>query len=74
MKYGASYRVIEMTDSAMTKIQRTLDSEDLVWKDSLTHQSAEAKKHNSRISKQAWIREVRFCQMFIDFPYMFLDS
>tara|TARA_Y100001937_G_C7069610_1_gene307737 strand:- start:328 stop:894 length:567 start_codon:yes stop_codon:yes gene_type:complete len=66
MKYGASYRVIEMTDSAMTKIQRTLDSEDLVWKDSLTHQSAEAKKHNSRISQQAWIREVRFCQMFID--------
>ena len=39
MKYGCSYRVIELNDNAMTKIQRTLDSEDLVWRDSLTHNS-----------------------------------
>jgi len=66
MKYGCSYRVIELNDSAMTKIQRTLESENLTWKDSLTHQSDVAQSHQDRISRQAWIREPKFCQLFID--------
>ena len=66
MKYGCSYRVIELNDKAMTKIQRTLDSEDLVWRDSLTHNSDVAQSSQMRISKQAWIREHRFCEIFMD--------
>ena len=66
MKYGCSYRVIELNDNAMTKIQRTLDSEDLVWRDSLTHNSDVAQSSQMRISKQAWIREHRFCEIFMD--------
>ena len=66
MKYGCSYRVIELNDSAMTKIQRTLDSEDLVWKDSLTHNSSLARSSIDRISKQAWVRDHRFCEIFMD--------
>ena len=66
MKYGCSYRVIELNDSAMTRIQRTLDSENLVFKDSLTHNSNLARSSIDRISQQAWVRDARFCQMFID--------
>ena len=50
----------------MTRIQRTLDSENLVFKDSLTHNSNIARSTIDRISKQAWVRDPRFCQMFID--------
>ena len=66
MKYGAAYRVIELNDSAMTKIQRTLESQDLQFSDSVVHNSDEAKSHEDRVSRQAWIREPQFCQMFID--------
>ena len=66
MKYGCSYRVIELNDSAMTKIQRTLDSENLKFSDSVVHNSNDAAAHEDRISQQAWIREIRFCQLFID--------
>jgi len=66
MKYGCSYRVIELNDSAMTRIQHTLDSENLVFKDSLTHNSNLARSSIDRISQQAWVRDARFCQMFID--------
>ena len=37
MKYGAAYRVIELNDSAMTKIQRTLESQDLEFSDSIVY-------------------------------------
>ena len=66
MKYGAAYRVIELNESAMTKIQRTLESQDLQFSDSVVHNSDEAKSHEDRVSRQAWIREPQFCQMFID--------
>jgi|TARA_B100001996_G_scaffold110791_1_gene83896 PKHD-type hydroxylase len=66
MKYGAQYRIIELNDSAMSIVRETLNSENLDWKDSLTYNSEEAKKHSSRISQQAWIQDRRFCQMFIE--------
>ena len=66
MKYGAAYRVIELNDSAMTKIQRTLESQDLEFSDSVVYNSDEAKSHENRISRQAWIRDPQFCQIFID--------
>ena len=66
MRYGESYRIVEFNESALKKIENTLDNFDLQIEKSLLHEEKLSIKNPKRISKQGWIKEVSFCKFFYD--------
>ena len=67
MKYGDHYRVIELNDDVIKKIDNKISNMDLqIKKSSVNKDSLSGRDPNIRISKQAWIQDVSFCKSFYD--------
>ena len=67
MKYGDLFRVIELNEEALKKIENTISNLNLQIKKSLINkEELSGRDPNLRISKQAWIREESFCKYFFD--------
>ena len=67
MKYGEIYRVIELNEDVLKKIDNKISKMDLQIKKSLINEDdVPSKDPNIRISKQAWIKEISFCKYFFD--------
>ena len=64
MKYGDIYRVIELKEDFLRKIDNTISNMDLQIEKSLVNEGGV--DPNLRISKQAWIKEASFCKVFFD--------
>ena len=66
MKYGETYRIIELDEYILRKIDNTISNLDLQIKKSLVNDDISGRDPNIRISKQAWIKELSFCKYFFD--------
>ena len=67
MKYGDIYRVIELNEDVLKKIDITISKMDLQIKKSLVNKEELTERDpNLRISNQAWIKEASFCKFFFD--------
>ena len=67
MRYVEIYRVIELDEYVLKKIDKTISNMDLQIKKSLVNKEAlSGRDPNIRISKQAWIKDVSFCKSFYD--------
>ena len=67
MRYVEIYRVIELDEYVLKKIDKTISNMDLQIKKSLVNKEAlSGRDPNIRISKQAWIKELSFCKYFFD--------
>ena len=67
MNYGDLYRVIELNQDFIKKIDKTISNMNLQIKDSLVYkEELKGRDPNLRISKQAWIKERSFCKYFFD--------
>ena len=67
MNYGDIYRVIELNEDEIKKIDNTISNMDLEMKKSLVNEeNSLGRDPNLRISNQAWIKEVSFCKSFFD--------
>ena len=64
MKYGDLYRVIELKEDFLRKIENTISNMDLKNEKSLLNE--DDADPNLRTSKQAWIKEASFCKVFFD--------
>ena len=67
MNYGDLYRVIELNQDFIKKIDKTISNMNLQIKESLVYkEELKGRDPNLRISKQAWIKERSFCKYFFD--------
>ena len=67
MKYGDIYRIIELNEENLKKIDNTISNINLQIKNSVVNkEELTGRNSNLRISKQAWIREASFCKSFFD--------
>ena len=67
MKYGDIYRIIELNEGNLKKIDNTISNINLQIKNSVVNkEELKGRDSNLRISKQAWIREASFCKSFFD--------
>ena len=67
MRYGDSYRVVELNENSLKKIEEALSNIDLkIEKSMLEEKELSSKTSNLRISKQAWITEASFRKFFFD--------
>ena len=67
MKYGDYYKIIDINEDVIKKIDNKISNMNLQIKDSLVNkEELKGLDPNLRISKQAWIREVSFCKSFYD--------
>ena len=65
MKYGAIYRIIELNEDYIKKIDKAISNMNLQIKNSVVNkEELTGRDSNLRISKQAWIREASFCESF----------
>ena len=68
MQYGDFYKIIEFHDDVIKQIDNAISNMDLQFKKSLiNNNSLKGRDANLRISKQAWIQEVSFCNSFYEF-------
>ena len=66
MKYGETYRIIELDEYILKKIEKTISNLDLQINKSLVNDDISGRNPSIRISKQAWIKELSFCKYFFD--------
>ena len=67
MKYGDYYKIIDINEDVIKKIDNKISNMNLQIKDSLVNKGKLSRLDpNHRISKQAWIKEKSFCKYFFD--------
>ena len=67
MKYREIYKIIEMNEDNIKKIDSTISNMNLQIKNSVVNkEELKDRNPNIRISKQAWIKEKSFCKSFYD--------
>ena len=67
MRYFEIYRVIELDEYVLKKIDNTISNMDLQINNSLVNKNSLSERNpNIRISKQAWIEDLSFCKYFFD--------